>query len=1030
MTIRRWLVLAVTSAAIGSCAVSIERLRAADQADIAYGVAPEPWAEGLGNHRARVNVAERADAVWVRIPWRRRDSQPDRKDSVVVEAVTNRRVENVRRVNINRQFGDIIFQPPSAGEYFIYYLPYQTQGSAYFPTTVYESPRDTADAAWSKKCEPLAKRIETGDTEGIPRAQVVEIQAINSFHRFDLMEIVAAPEEVERLKSEHAERPYLLFPENRRFPIRMNDELPLRWIRSGPGAAFEDSACRGEFYTFQIGLYASKESIVDLAVDFSDLVADGGQIISTEAMRCFNLGGIDCRGQMLRKKLDVSQGKVQPLWFGVQVPQDAAPATYRGTISLRPKNAAATTVKLVLTVADEVLADGGDGDLWRHSRLRWLDSTRGLDDEVVSPFSPIALTDRTLQILGRQIRFNELGLLDSIQSTFTRNVDGTDAPAKEILAAPMRFVVDRAAWAGNVKVVDQAPGAVTCQSNGKTETLEFECVAKAECDGYVNFKITLRANEAADLKDIALEIPLRRQCVPLMMGMGHKGGRRPQEWNWTWDENRANNQLWIGDVDAGIALKLKHVEDRWDLYNLKQTGTYRDWSNGGQGGCTVREEGETVIVRAYAGPRKVAAGETLHFNFGLMITPFKPLDKRHWNWRYLHQHAAPTVAGAASQDATIVNIHQADPLNPHINYPFLNTEKLSEYVREAHNRNLKVKLYYTVRELSNYAPDLWMLRSLGDEIFLDGPGFKLADQFDEKKPDAKKPSHTGSSWLCEHVVSGYVPAWHDPLGPGHYDAAIATTGLSRWHNYYLEGLDWLCRNVQIDGLYLDGVGYDREIMKRVRKVLDRARPGSLLDFHSGNNFHLEYGLSSPANQYLELFPYIDSLWLGEGYHPDEPPDYWLVEMSGIPYGLFGEMLAHGGNPWRGMLYGMTNRLGWSGDPRPIWKLWDEFGIRDAQMIGYWDPTCPVKTDNQDVLATVYRKKDKVLIAMASWANEPRNCRLKFDWKALGMDPKNTELFAPHVPGLQSAATKSPADVVVVPPREGAWFILETKHLPD
>ena len=32
-------------------------------------------------------------------------------------------------------------------------------------------------------------------------------------------------------------------------------------------------------------------------------------------------------------------------------------------------------------------------------------------------------------------------------------------------------------------------------------------------------------------------------------------------------------------------------------------------------------------------------------------------------------------------------------------------------------------------------------------------------------------------------------------------------------------------------LYLDGIGYDREIMKRVRKVMDRARPGCLIDFH-------------------------------------------------------------------------------------------------------------------------------------------------------------------------------------------------------
>ena len=85
-------------------------------------------------------------------------------------------------------------------------------------------------------------------------------------------------------------------------------------------------------------------------------------------------------------------------------------------------------------------------------------------------------------------------------------------------------------------------------------------------------------------------------------------------------------------------------------------------------------------------------------------------------------------------------------------------------------------------------------------------------------------------------------------------------------------------------------------------------------------------MNNCANQYLELFPCIDSLWFGEGFNYDEPPDYWMVEAAGIPYGLFGEMMGSG-NPWRGMVYGMTNRLGWGGNPRSLWKLWDEFGHR-------------------------------------------------------------------------------------------------------
>ena len=77
--------------------------------------------------------------------------------------------------------------------------------------------------------------------------------------------------------------------------------------------------------------------------------------------------------------------------------------------------------------------------------------------------------------------------------------------------------------------------------------------------------------------------------------------------------------------------------------------------------------------------------------------------------------------------------------------------------------------------------------------------------------------------------------------------------LSRWHNYYVEGLRWLLEEVEIDGIYLDGIGYDRDVM-------DQTRPGNLIDWHNGNTLQPQYGLSV---RYMDLMPYMDSLWFGE-----------------------------------------------------------------------------------------------------------------------------------------------------------------------
>jgi hypothetical protein len=89
--------------------------------------------------------------------------------------------------------------------------------------------------------------------------------------------------------------------------------------------------------------------------------------------------------------------------------------------------------------------------------------------------------------------------------------------------------------------------------------------------------------------------------------------------------------------------------------------------------------------------------------------------------------------------------------------------------------------------------------------------------------------------LQEHVFEDYDHAWVSwSANTSVTDAAILTTGNSRLMNYYLEGLYWLTKYLGDDGLYLDGLAYDRDGMRRVRKAMDSAKPGCIIDFH-GNN---------------------------------------------------------------------------------------------------------------------------------------------------------------------------------------------------
>jgi hypothetical protein len=294
-----------------------------------------------------------------------------------MDAATGLRVTNVLRASITTESGDLLFQPPTVpGEYFLYFLPYRTAGEWYFPTTLYTPPTNSASAEWTSQCTPLIRDLHAGKAPSVSKAHVLEIQSINDFHRFDPMEITATRTEIDRLLASYKAEPYLLFPEDRRNPIRMNDALPARWVQIGPGHIIRGEACQGEFFTFQVGVYASRQPVDDVKITLEDLVSSTGARLPQTALRCFNLNGTNWLGARLEKRLNIPQGHVQAFWCGIAVPESLPAQTYQGKMILSSTNAPATALQIQLTVRDQKLTDSGDNELSRQSRLRWLDRSR------------------------------------------------------------------------------------------------------------------------------------------------------------------------------------------------------------------------------------------------------------------------------------------------------------------------------------------------------------------------------------------------------------------------------------------------------------------------------------------------------------------------------------------------------------------------------------------------------------------------------------------------------------------------------
>ena len=968
---------------------------------IPFGVAAKSWAvDGWGNHRALVRVPQAGPLARATLPWRRVDPQPEIKKVRVVSA-SGVEVTNVV-ASVSAEMGVIDFEPVAGeGAYYIYYLPYRERHGShegrgqpwwndYFKAdyTVGTTWRATLKNATPVACEP------------------VSFESRSSFEAWTPMGLRATQAEMDAIRRAHPENP-IVFTEDRTNPIHPAAWLPAKWARAATFGRFAGTALRDEYYVWQLALWTPGGAVQEARLEFSDLTSETGARIDSEALTCINTDGVNWDGHEFHQAVNVPANRLQPLWCGVMIPRTAEPGLYRGQVKVIAGGAVAQMVALEITVADQVVRDHGDSELWRMSRLRWLNSRLGEGDTPVEPYQPLACDKATRQITAtdKVVTLGGNGLPTSIK-----------VATHEVLKAPIKFVVETdkeiTEFSGeSLALMPKTPGDVRWFAQAQKQGLTFRLNAHMEFDGFIRYFIDVQAAKEMHVKDVRLETPYTPEASEYLMGIGYRGrdgGFSPKAYTWNW--KGPYDSYWMGGPEAGL-----HVEFRGGTYHgpLIADVSYHPappptWANGGKGTVTVGGENGLTVV-AHTGETTLSS-QTRTWAFDLLLTPVKPVDvKKQFSQRYYH--AAPEgFPAAAERGANIANIHHAQSLNPVINYPFVVQEPLKKYIDEQHAHGRKVKLYYTIRELSNHVAELQALRSLGNEVIAAGNAH-------------------GAPWLWEHMGEGYRPAWYVRLkdrgvkvgDEGLVDAAFVLSPHSRWINYYLEGLRWMFENYRIDGIYMDDVSFDRTVMKRMRRIIEQYRPGALVDLHSNTGYS-----RGPANQYTDFFPYVDRLWFGESFQYNAmSPDTWFVTFSGIPFGQMGEMLQNGGNPWLGTVYGTSRRYYGAvteNNPTAIWKAWSDFGIAEAKMAGYWEKQPAVSTDSPDVKATAFIRPGKTLIAVGNFATQARSVKLTIDWARLGLDPAKVRIEAPAIPDFQAARTFARDEAIPIEPKCG-WLLL-------
>ncbi|MBR5614559.1 MAG: hypothetical protein IKW64_04580 [Clostridia bacterium] len=785
-------------------------------------------------------------------------------------------------------------------------------------------------------------------------------------------------------------------------------------LESADAGSFVLNAAKHGKTVFQIILASNSDIIVDT--------------IKGKGITCFSVEGVDIFGNEFNQSMPVSAGKPWPFWCLLD---SSLIDGEKLDITIGLQDGKQISFSISLFVSEEF--DSTLSDINSLTRLEWLNSREGTESTLTKDFIPVSVYDRTIKILGRDIKVSEKGFIESLLTYFTGiNNAFSDAP-REILAAPLEYVIYE-----NGKALDFTPSDFSinhiddtkCSWQATNTCGEIVLVVNGcvEFDGSMQLNAELKNARGKNLSVRLAHTP-KAEFAKYFVGLGLNGCKTPESYFWKWDENKRQDSIWSGSVNGGVFIRptaLDTVEPFVNIY-FHHSKNYmpKNWVNDGKGHFAFHNEQNVTM---YFDSGEFTADSDMVFCADLMVSPFKKIDlKEHWNTHYYHKnynvlYDEDDIKDAVSTGCTHINLHHGNDTLPFLNYPMCDMEAMSKIADMAHKNGLGFKPYYTVRELTTRLPELFAFRSLGTEIF-PLPAYSQGGV----------PGQNGvDDYLTENFGDEVIPAWKHVFIGGKYDGTtdptVVTNPQGRISNFYVGSLAWLIQQIGIDGLYIDDVGYDKNIMRRVRRVFDKYNSGAKIDFHTCNHFEdsltLGFGYGHNVLIYMGLFPYLTSLWVGEGFDYDNnSAEYLLTEVSGIPFGIMGEMLEGDCNVWRGMLFGMTSRYPYyknytAPSPVPVWEVRKPF--ENAEMIGFWEDEKPIWTDNDQVLCTTYyeHKNERMLCCLANFSDK------EAAFKLCGNNLQNRTIYAPYIENIQEEKTIKLNDSISIPAKGGIMLIVE------
>ena len=249
----------------------------------------------------------------------------------------------------------------------------------------------------------------------------------------------------------------------------------------------------------------------------------------------------------------------------------------------------------------------------REAHLEWIDSTIGLNNELIRPFTPIVVdkTQRTLDILGRRITLGKNGIPAQYASFFSGSNTKIIKSGRDAFAMPPRFdclVAGKAlTWkTTSFDFTKTTPAQVEWTAKSASGPVLQAVTGRLEFDGTLKLQVEFFGQTRDTIfDDIWFVVPWAKDVVKYSTGLGMQAGVCPESYRWHWDaSNHHQDAVWLGDANIGAMLRFKG--GNYQRRAIEGDMPRRPWrvpDSWGAGGMHIeKKDGETTLT-AFSGPK-------------------------------------------------------------------------------------------------------------------------------------------------------------------------------------------------------------------------------------------------------------------------------------------------------------------------------------------------------------------------------------------------------------------------------------------